>query len=157
MNFFERRRFLKKANLLDLTPVRLHEYEEVESGKVVILVRKFKNLGFSRFVLGRHSPVMRIRLDEIGSEVWKRVDGVSNVATLLDRLNALWVDIPEKTNGLESRLAGFLSIMYDNKYIGFREVSSIFGTPSNVPCEMIRLTFCPPLCFHYRCLLFAGE
>lgn len=83
MNFFERRRFLKKANLLELTPVRLHEHEEEEKGKVVILVKKFKNVRFSRFALGRHSPVIRIRLDEIGSEVWKAMDGVSNVAALL--------------------------------------------------------------------------
>ena len=45
MNFFERRRFLKKANLLDLTPVRLHEYEEEDTGKVVILVKNLKMTG----------------------------------------------------------------------------------------------------------------
>lgn len=125
MNFFERRRFLKKANLLDLTPVRLHEHEEEgETGKVVILVKKFKNDGFAHFALGRHSPVIRIKLDEIGSEVWKAIDGVSNVAALLDHLNMRWNDIPEKTSGLEKRLAGFLSIMYDNRYISFREIEN---------------------------------
>lgn len=124
MNFFERRRFFKKANLLDLTPVRLHEHEEEVTGKVIILVKKFKNVRFSRFALGRHSPVIRIRLDETGSEVWKEIDGVSDVAALLDRLNTIWNDIPEKTNGLEKRLAGFLSIMYDNRYISFREIES---------------------------------
>ena len=130
MNFFERRRFLKKANLLDLTPVRLHEFEEVEeTGKVVILVKKFKNDRFAHFALGNHSPVIRIKLDEIGSEVWKTIDGVSNVAALLDRLNKLWSDNPEKTSGLEKRLAGFLSIMYDNRYISFREMESRLTQP----------------------------
>ena len=124
MNFFKRRRFLKKANLLDLTPVRLHEYEEEEKGKVVILVKKFKNVRFAYFALGGHSPVIRIRLDEIGSEVWKTIDGVSNVAVLLDHLNTRWSDIPEKTCELEKRLTGFLSIMYDNRYISFREIES---------------------------------
>lgn len=125
MNFFERRRFLKKANLLDLTPVRLHEYEEEDTGKVVILVKKFKNDRFAHFALGRRSPVVRIKLDEIGSEVWKTIDGVSNVAALLDHLNTRWSDIPEKTNGLEKRLAGFLSIIYDNRYISYREIDSV--------------------------------
>jgi hypothetical protein len=124
MNFFKRRRFLKKANLLDLTPIRLHEHEE-ETGKVVILVKKFKNDRFSRFAIGRHSPVIRIRLDETGSEVWKAIDGVSDVAAVLDHLNKQWTDMPEKTRELEKRLAGFLSIMYDNRYIGFRELESI--------------------------------
>jgi hypothetical protein len=124
MNFLERRRFLKKANLLDLTPVCLYEHEEEETGKVVILVNKFKNARFSQFALGGRSPVIRIRLDEIGSEVWKAIDGVSNVSCLLDLLNTRWNDIPEKTTGLEKRLAGFLSIMYDNRYISFREIES---------------------------------
>jgi hypothetical protein len=124
MNFFERRRFLKKANLLDLTPVRLHEYEVEETGKVVILVKKFKSVRFAHFVLGKHSPVIRIKLDETGSEVWKTIDGVSNVAALLDNLNTRWSDRPEKTSGLEKRLAGFLSIMYDNRYINFREIEN---------------------------------
>jgi hypothetical protein len=122
MNFFERRRFLKKANLLDLTPFRLFEHEEEETGQVIILVKKFKNARFSHFVLGRRSPVIRIRLDEIGSEVWKAMDGSSNVAVLLDHLTRRWNDVPEKICGLEERLAGFLSIMYDNRYIGFREM-----------------------------------
>ncbi len=115
---------MKKANLLDLTPVRLHEYEEEKTGRVVILVKKFKNDRFSNFAIGRHSPVIRIKLDEIGSEVWKTIDGVSNVATLLNHLNARWKDLPEKTIGLEKRLAGFLSIMYDNRYISFKEIQS---------------------------------
>jgi len=123
MNLFERRRFLKKANLLDLTPVRLHEFEVDEvTGKVVILVKKFKNVQFAHFALGRHSPVIRIKLDETGSEVWKIIDGVSNVAALLDHLKTRWSDNPEKTSELEKRLAGFLSIMYDNRYISFREI-----------------------------------
>jgi flagellar motor switch protein FliG len=126
MNFFERRRFLKKANLLDLAPIRMYDYEEEkETGRVVILVRKFKNVRFAHFALGRHSPVIRIKLDETGSEVWKTIDGVSNVAALLDHLNTRWSDIPEKTSELEKRLAGFLSIMYDNRYIGFREIESM--------------------------------
>ena len=115
---------MKKANLLDLIPVRLQEHEVEETGKVVILIKKFKNVRFSRFALGRHSPVIRIRLDEIGSEVWKAIDGVSNVATLLNHLNTRWNDMAEKTNGLEKRLADFLSIMYDNRYISFREIES---------------------------------
>ena len=127
MNFFERRRFFKKANLLDLTPVRLHEYEvDTETGKVVILVKKFKNVRFALFALGRHSPVVRIKLDEIGSEVWKTIGGESNVAALLDHLNTLWSDNPEKTSGLEKRLAGFLGIMYDKRYISFREIESVY-------------------------------
>jgi hypothetical protein len=124
MNFFKRRRFLKRANLLDLTPVRMFTHETDDSGKVVLLIKKFRSAGLSRFALGSKSPVLRIKLDETGSEVWKNIDGVSNVATLLERLNTIWSDSPEKAVEMERRLAGFLSIMYDNRYIGYRELGS---------------------------------
>ncbi len=116
---------MKKANLLDLTTVRLHECEEDETGKVVILVRKFKNAWFSHFALGRRSPVIRIRLDEIGSKVWKAMDGKCSVTALLDHLNKHWNEAPEKISELDKRLAAFISIMYDNRYISFRELERL--------------------------------
>jgi hypothetical protein len=124
MNFFQRRRFLKQANLLDLTPVRMFAHETDEAGKVVLLIKKFRSEGLARFALGSKSPVLRIKLDETGSEVWKSIDGVSNVGILLERLNTKWSDSPGKADDLEKRLAGFLSVMYDNRYIGYRELGN---------------------------------
>ena len=125
MNFFQRRRFLKNTNLLDLTPVRMHEHETVEEGKVVLLVKKFKNEKTGMFVLGRRSPVFRVKLDELGSAVWKEIDGRSNVAAILDRLGKQFNDTPGKAEELDSRLSKFLSLLYDNRYIYFAEMLKI--------------------------------
>lgn len=122
MNFFQRRRFLKKANLLDLTPTRLHEHDTDEGGKVVLLVKKFRSEKVSRYVLGRKSPYYRVKLDELGSAVWKEIDGHSKVSDILDRVRAAYAGTPEKTEELESRLSKYLSLLYDNRYIYFREL-----------------------------------
>jgi len=123
MNFFKRRRFLKNANLLELTPIRLHENEKSEEGRTILLVPKFKNRDLGRFMLGHRSAHFRIKLDEMGSEVWNVIDGHSKVADLISKLQDKWKETPEKTEELERRFAAFLSQLYDNRYISFRELS----------------------------------
>ena len=122
MNFFQRRRFLKKANLLDLTPIRLHEHETDEGGKVVLMVKKFRSEKVTRYMLGRRSPYYKVKLDELGSAVWKEIDGKSRVSDILHRIMTLHAETPEKTEELESRLSKYLSLLYDNRYIYFREL-----------------------------------
>jgi len=123
MNFFKRRRILKKANLLELTPVRLYEHELTEEGKIIIIVPKFKNPEISRFMLGNRSSYFRIKLDEMGSEVWLSIDGKSNVAELVENLQEKWKEIPEKAVELEKRFGKFLSQLYDNRYVTFKELA----------------------------------
>ena len=123
MNFFKRRRFLKKANLLELTPLRLHSHEIKENGQIVLLVEKFKNKELAKFMLGRRSGHFRIRLDEMGSALWILMDGNSNVATLVSNLRTQWMEKPEKTEDLEQRVATFMSQLYDNRYITFKELN----------------------------------
>jgi hypothetical protein len=126
MNFFKRRRFLKNANLLELTPVRLHQNETGEEGRTVLLVPKFKNADIGRFMLGNRAAFFRIKLDDMGSEVWNVIDGKSKVADLISRLQDKWKETPEKTEELERRFAAFLGQLYDNRYITFKELMNEF-------------------------------
>jgi len=123
MNFFKRRRFLKKANLLELTPVRLHQHEAAENGQVILLVQKFRNKDIRKFMLGHRSAHFRIRLDEMGSAVWILMDGNSKVTDLIAKLKDNWKEAPGKTEGIEERIATFLSQLYDNRYITFKELN----------------------------------
>jgi hypothetical protein len=123
MNFFKRRLFLKKVNLLELTPLRLHGHETEANGLVILLVQKFKNRKIGRFMLGHRSAHFRIRLDEMGSAVWTLMDGSSKVTDLISKLQDNWKDSPEKTNHLDERLAAFMSQLYDNRYITFKELN----------------------------------
>jgi hypothetical protein len=125
MNFFKRRRFLKKANLLELTPLRLHSHEIKENGQIVLLVEKFKNKELGKFMLGRRSGQFRIRLDEMGSALWILMDGNSNVAELVSNLRNQWIEKPEKTEDMEQRVAMFMSQLYDNRYITFKELNEL--------------------------------
>jgi hypothetical protein len=123
MNFFKRRRFLKKANLLELTPVRLHQHETEENGRVVLLVQKFKNKNLGQFMLGHRATHFRIKLDETGSAVWAAIDGETKVEDIISKLHASLKDETGNTDHLEERLAKFMSQLYDQRYITFQELN----------------------------------
>ena len=124
MNFFERRKILKKANYLDLTPLRQMEFETREDGKVDILLPRFRHPILKR-TLQPHwkQEFIRIHLDEMGSVIWLQVDGVINVNELCRHIQAAH---PEKLNPpeeTEKRVTQFLSLLYQQRYITFREIT----------------------------------
>lgn len=119
MNFFERRRILKKANFLDLIPVRLQEHKEEEDGKVTVIVPKFKNDRFRNwFVPKRRSTHFRIHLDPNGSEVWKKIDGKRSVAQISEELHAGLND-GDELSSVQTRVTKFMSYLYDQRYVSF--------------------------------------
>lgn len=123
MNFFKRRKILRNTSFLDLTPVRVNDHEHEENGIVVLLVPKFKSTRLSRFLVpGTKSSFFKIKLDELGSNTWLAMDGNKNVRALCDKLI---VDLGEKFKPheeVEKRVMRFLSQLYDQRYITFREI-----------------------------------
>ena len=125
MNFFQRRKILKSVNYLDLTPVRLMEHQWTEEGKIDILLPRFKK-GFWREVYSksRKGEYIYIHLDEIGSAIWLLIDRqkkVNEICIELQESNAEKLQPPEET---EKRVTDFLSLLYREKYITFREILS---------------------------------
>lgn len=123
MNFFQRRKYLKTVNYLDLTPVRLMEHRLTEEGKVDILLPRFKK-GFWREVYRKSAKgeFIHIHLDEIGSAIWLLTDGnkkVTVICTELQEAKPEKLQPPEET---EKRVTDFLSLLYREKYISFREI-----------------------------------
>lgn len=97
---------LQGLNLLDLIPVRLHQWEQVSEDQIIILMPKFRN-GFLRTWLMprlRH-PYIRIKLDAYGSEVWRHCDGKTSVATIAQVLRQKF---GEKIEPVYDRLALFI-------------------------------------------------
>jgi len=123
MNFFERRKILKKANYLNLTPVRMREHALTEEGKVDILVPRFKNKFWTEvYRKSRKGEYIRIHLDPTGSALWLSIDGEKNAGEISLRLLE---QLPEKfTSGddAEKRVTQFLSLLYQQEYISFREI-----------------------------------
>ena len=118
--FFKKRKILKSANLLDLIPVRLVQHEAHENGKIKLLVPRFKQKWLQGVFTGkRKSAEFRISLDEIGSSVWLSIDSNKSVSNIIENLNK---NIEEKENSIEGRISAFLTRLYQEDLITFKQL-----------------------------------
>ena len=94
---------LAEVNLLEIAPARSAEWEEVDDR--VIVIRPRPTSTGARLLLDRflfELSAKRIRLDEIGTFVWRHLDGehtVGEIATLLSE------EFGERVDPTEERLA----------------------------------------------------
>lgn len=65
-------------------------------------------------------PYMKINLDEFGTEVWLRMDGVRSIGEIADILTTKF---GERIQPVEERLTKFLSQLYSHKFISFKQLS----------------------------------
>ncbi|MEI7981777.1 MAG: PqqD family protein [Bacteroidota bacterium] len=123
MNFFQRRKILKKVNFLDLHPVRVLAHELREPEKVTLLMPRFKNrINSALFQPPSKERYIYIKLDFFGSRTWLFIDGTSRVSEIC--LN-LMDHFPEELKSMEEtqeRVTKFLSMLYQQRYITFREI-----------------------------------
>lgn len=72
-------------------PVRMVEWHEEEDGRVTLKVRKFKGR-FGKWLcrMLKRPPHFLHPLDEKGSFIWKRCDGVMTVAHILEEYEAAY-------------------------------------------------------------------
>ena len=124
LNFFQRRKILKKANYLDLTPLRQMEFKTREDGRVDIIMPRFKHHIWKR-ALQPHwkKEVIPIHLDEIGSAIWLRMDGINNVGELCKSLQVIYPESLHTPEETEKRVTQFLSLLYQQRYITFKEIT----------------------------------
>lgn len=120
LTFKERKKILKEANYLELTPYRVYKEEIDEQGIVTVLVPKFTNRFLAKYLLPRlKSTHFKIKLDEIGSETWKQIDGKKNVEQIAEVLSGIFGD---KIQPVHDRLTRFFTRMYMEGYISFNEI-----------------------------------
>src|SRR5512133_3423501 len=118
MNFFERRRFLKKVNSLDLTPLRLLDHTAGEGAKVSLLLPRFQGTPWKIFLQSRvQRKFIPIKLDEFGSATWLLIDGRSTVATICQRLREQFPGVLRPGDDTEDRVTKFIFLLYDQRYI----------------------------------------
>jgi hypothetical protein len=121
-SFLQRRKILKKINALEMTPVRLMEHEILENGKANILYPRFSKRIWSKLLQPSwKDKYIRIKLDEFGTATWLLIDGNSNVGKICTELKSRFPGTLEEPD-LESRVSKFLTILYEQRYISFREV-----------------------------------
>jgi len=123
MNFFQRRKILKKVNFLDLRPVRLMEHEVREDGGITILLPRFKNrVSSSLFQPRSKDRLIYIRLDRFGSRTWLLIDGQSTVSAISGKLLGQSPGELANREETDERVTKFLSLLYQERYITFREI-----------------------------------
>jgi len=94
------------VNLLVLTPVQRVPWETGESGAVVVLVPKFRNEILVRWLVPHLKyPVVRVKLDALGSFVWKLCDGKTTVGEMADRMT---VEFGDTAASAQERIRKFL-------------------------------------------------
>ena len=108
----------KKENYLDFIPVvnGQNTWDRGEDGVVTI---HMVNRGFYNTLAQTlfHTPrVSHIKLDEYGSFLWMRIDGVKTVGQLALELKEAY---GEKAEPLYDRLVKYMQILRNNRFILF--------------------------------------
>lgn len=110
------------TNYLDMVPVRnVQEFTEDSSGKITLLIPKFKSAWMTRWLIPpRRSKHFRIHLDETGSNVWRLIDGQRNAGEICEQVFHNKSGTGQPGDQPELRLTKFLSHLYKNRFIVFR-------------------------------------
>ena len=120
MNIFQRRKILRNINTLDLIPIRRHHHQSEENGLITLIVPKFEKKWMQKFfVSGHRQDHHKIKLDELGSETWKAIDGVRSVNNICEYLRN---QREEPIEDLEDRVSKFISMLYEQRYITFQQL-----------------------------------
>jgi hypothetical protein len=105
------------VNLLDLTPVRVAEWQECENGNVVIERPKPSATGWAgikeRLAYWLSTP--RMRLDRIGSFTWLRLDGATTVGEIAEAIRQELGDSKQT----EERLGVFIRYLHNEGMIEY--------------------------------------
>jgi hypothetical protein len=123
MNFFQRRRIFKKANFLDLRPVRVLGHELRKDGGITLLMPRFKNkINSALFQPNSKEKFIFIKLDRFGGHTWLLIDGYDTVAEICLKLKDRFPEELHPVEETEERVTQFLSMLYQQRYITFREI-----------------------------------
>lgn len=102
-------RFAGAAAFWNARPRRRLGWRELDDGRYVVLRPKFGESRIGRWLAGRlGDPCYRIRLDDVGTFIWKACDGETPLSDIADRLGA---EFGEQVAPVDERLARFVQSM----------------------------------------------
>lgn len=94
---------------------KLVDWEDGPDGGAVLLVPKFRRGPLARWLQPRlKKPFIRVKLDTIGSFVWRRLIAGETFDEIVAEMNS---HFGEKAHPTEERLKKFLAILYKDKFI----------------------------------------
>lgn len=119
--FFNKKNINASINYLELTPKRNYDHEIEASGKVSVLVPRFKNKFLVDLLVPRlKSPYIKAKLDEFGSVTWLEINGNNKVSDISGTLTHKFGD---KIQPVNERLTKFLTQLYKYNFISFKEIN----------------------------------
>lgn len=99
----------------DAHPRRLLEWREGEEGLCVVLRPKLGKSRWGTWLAGYlRDPYYRIRLDEVGTFVWKACDGQTSLAAIVEQMRNQFGDTVEPA---EQRLSAFMRQMLRSRLL----------------------------------------
>lgn len=118
MSIFKKKNI--EYNLLDLTPMSKYSFIEETNGTISVIIPRFKN----KFILkhfGKRmkNPNVKLKLDEIGSSVFREVNGENKVEQIANKLVESFGDRIQPVN---DRISLYFKQLYDNNIIYFKEL-----------------------------------
>ncbi len=107
---------------MDMIPVKKIEWEvHPDTGLVNLKRPKFRASLLKKYLLPLFSdPYFRIKLDEIGTFVWREIDGHKNVATIAAALEKTF---GARVNPVHERLGKFIIALKRSRFIDYRKLS----------------------------------
>ena len=113
------------VNLLTLVPEKNTRWEENENGKISLLKPRFKTKWLQqKLSKWMKHPDYKIHLDDVGSFVWKNIDGIQTVEQIGEKLRE---EFGEKVEPVYDRLGQFLGILDRNQFIKLRRMEKDHG------------------------------
>ena len=98
------------------------EWEGDPDGRVVLLVPRFRKGILAKWLQPRmKSPFMRVKLDKIGSFIWKNIDGSKNFGNIA---NDMMEHFGDKCHPADERLKKFYLMLYKSQFIKLFKLDS---------------------------------
>lgn len=121
LSFKERKKILKSANTLDLTPIKLYSDEKGKDDLVIVIVPKFKNKIAVKLISPKlKSDHFKIKFDKFGSAVWLMVDGKMKIGQMIKNLKNKFGDEIQQE---QERTTKFIFQLYEQGFISFKEIN----------------------------------
>ena len=115
-----RKRILREANFLDLTPVRLFPHRIESDQTFSVRIPKFRSWPWKQLLQPRvRHPWIFVSLDREGSLAWALCDGEHQVRDICQKLRG---EFGPGFSQAEDRVTRFLGRMYTEGFVVFKEV-----------------------------------
>ena len=121
LSFNERKKILKSANTLEMTPFKIYSDEKNDDELVTVIIPKFKNkIAVKLFSPRLKSDHFKVKLDKFGSAVWEKINGKLKVDHIIKDVKKNFGDELQQE---EERITKFIFQLYIQGFISFKELN----------------------------------